>query len=49
MAGSVKDVQLDNKIIDFEHFGEEVDACGGFGVGECVVDILVENGSLSGV
>ncbi len=49
LACSVKNIEFDNKIVDFEHFGEEVDAGGGFGIGEGVVDVLVEDGGFAGV
>lgn len=49
MPSGVKDVKFDNEVIDFEDFGEEVNAGSGFGIGEGVVNVLVEDGGFAGV
>jgi hypothetical protein len=49
LPSGVKDIEFDNEVIDFEHFGKEVNARCGFGIGEGVINVLIEDGSFSGV
>ena len=49
MPSGVKDIEFDNEVIDFKHFGEEVNARCSFGIGEGMVNVLIENGSFSSV
>ncbi len=49
MSSGVKDIEFDNEVIDFEHFGEEVNARCGFSIGEGMVNVLIENGSFAGI